>query len=120
MGHVAWRILREQMPPSAGSRHLLVPVKVQVLDACWLLVYVIINLGDSQCYMGAQFVTQHQVPLCSKGAPTLVEGIDSWLLLSGPLTQEIKPLVLQLQHHHEQPCFDIVFMPHFPIVLGIS
>ncbi|XP_054826969.1 uncharacterized protein LOC129324030 [Eublepharis macularius] len=98
----------------------LVPVKLCLPDGRWLFVYAMIDSGASRCFMDAKFAAQHQIPLRAKKNPTVVEVIDGRPLRSGPVVEETQDLLLQIQRHQERLCFDVVGIPQFPLVLGLS
>ncbi|KAL8190770.1 UNVERIFIED_CONTAM: hypothetical protein K2H54_060799 [Gekko kuhli] len=113
-------ILGSSNTPYSPQTPFLVPVRLQLPDNHWLFIHAMLDSGAACCFMDILFAKEHGVPLQEKPIPALVEAIDGRLLRSGPVIQETQPLTLWIQQHQEQITFDLVRMPRFPVILGLS
>lgn len=76
------------------------------------------HLGE---FFGLRFDIQHQILVCLKQTPNVVESVNGSTLSSGPVTQETVPLEVWIRKCWELLCIpiDLICSPHFSVILGI-
>ncbi|ETE60587.1 hypothetical protein L345_13669, partial [Ophiophagus hannah] len=82
--------------------------------------HVLVDSGATTNFMDMAFAVQYTVSPCPVESPMLMETIDGWVLLSGPIKATTQPLHLTIRSHEEAIQFYITSGLHFPVVLDLS
>jgi hypothetical protein len=80
----------------------------------------LVDFGAATCFMDATSAYNHKIPFVSLLKPIPVEAIDSRLLSSGAVTQEMTQLVLQIREHWESSTFYLITSCRHSIIVGLS